>query len=221
MSGPSTQTGWPVGSFRRVLDVVVASTALVALAPVGAAIGVAIRVTSPGPVVFHQQRIGRGGAEFTILKFRTMGCHHAGSDLTARQDARVTRVGAVLRRTSLDELPQLINVLRGDMTLVGPRPETVDLSARYPPSTQWVLQHTPGITGPTQIWLRDSATLPEVGDDPEEWYLRELVPRRVRCDWEYLRDPSPTATVSVLAQTAAYLIGGPWWRDLVARRSIA
>lgn len=217
MSGPPTDAGWPVGTFRRGLDLVVSGAALVALAPMGAAIGVAIRVTSPGSAVFRQQRTGRGGTEFTILKFRTMCCQHAGSDLTSRQDTRVTRLGAVLRRTSLDELPQLLNVLRGDMTLVGPRPETVDLAARYPPETRWVLQHTPGITGPTQIWLRDSATLPEIDDDPEQWYLHEVVPQRVRCDWEYLRDPSPTATVTVLAQTAAYLVGGPWWRDLVTR----
>lgn len=199
---------------RRVLDVVVASVALVVAAPVIAGAAVAIRVTSPGPVLFRQERVGAGGRPFTILKLRTMTAGREGLDITMGRDPRVTRVGAVLRRTSLDELPQLLNVLRGEMTLVGPRPETVALARRYPPECRWVLEVTPGLTGPAQVRMRDSRVLvPPVGavptspaPDPEEWYLEHVVPRRVDVDAGYLRAPSFGRTVSVLLETAVYLV---------------
>ena len=199
---------------RRVLDVVVASVALVVAAPVIAGAAVAIRATSPGPVLFRQERVGAGGRPFTILKLRTMTSGREGLDITMGRDPRVTRVGAVLRRTSLDELPQLLNVLRGEMTLVGPRPETVALARRYPPECRWVLEVTPGLTGPAQVRMRDSRVLvPPVGavstspaPDPVEWYLEHVVPRRVDVDAGYLRAPSFGRTVSVLLETAVYLL---------------
>ena len=130
-------------------------------------------------------------------------------------DARVTRVGATLRRTSLDELPQLLNVLRGEMTLVGPRPETVSLALRYPPECRWVLEHTPGLTGPAQVRMRDSRVLesrpvaagrgPE--PDPEQWYLENVVPGRVQLDATYLDEPTVAHTMAVLVETAVYLVG--------------
>ena len=129
----SEQYAARVGMARRVLDVVVASVALVLTAPVVLAAMVVIRMTSPGPALFRQERVGARGRPFTILKLRTMTTGGQGLDITMGGDARVTRVGAALRRTSLDELPQLVNVLRGEMTLVGPRPETVSLALRYPP----------------------------------------------------------------------------------------
>jgi lipopolysaccharide/colanic/teichoic acid biosynthesis glycosyltransferase len=203
-----------VSPARRVLDVVVASIALVVAAPVIAVAGVAIRATSPGPALFRQERVGAGGRPFTILKLRTMTSGREGLDITVGRDPRVTRVGAVLRRTSLDELPQLVNVLRGEMTLVGPRPETVSLARRYPPECRWVLEVTPGLTGPAQVRMRDSRVLePPVvarssgpAPDPEEWYLEHVVPRRVDVDAGYLRAPSLSRTVAVLVETAVYLL---------------
>ncbi|MDQ2755586.1 MAG: sugar transferase [Actinomycetota bacterium] len=179
---------------------------------------VAIRRTSPGPVLFRQSRVGARGKPFTILKLRTMTAGTPGPDITVRGDARVTRVGEVLRRTSVDELPQLLNVLRGEMTLVGPRPETVELAARYPPDCRWVLQHTPGLTGPAQLRLRDARVLEPCVEapvaqavqlDPEWWYLEHVVPRRVSVDASYLRSPSLPRTVSVLVKTGVYLLTGP------------
>ncbi len=195
-----------IGTFRRVLDVALAGSALVLLSWLLAIVALAVRLSSPGPVLFRQRRIGRGRQLFTILKFRTMTVGQAGPAVTSRADLRVTRVGAFLRRTSLDELPQLVNVVRGDMTLVGPRPETPELADRYPPSARWVLEHTPGLTGPTQITLRDHSALPADDTDLETWYLERLVPRRVAADLTYLQNPSPTATLRLIALTLAYLV---------------
>lgn len=188
-----------------------AVVALVFTAPILLVAVAAIRATSPGPALFRQQRMGARRRPFTILKLRTMTTGGPGPDITMSLDPRVTRVGAVLRGTSLDELPQLLNVLRGEMTLVGPRPETVALARRYPPECQWVLDHTPGLTGPAQIRMRDARVLdlgaaagPPV--DPERWYLDDIVPRRVELDATYLREPSLVRTVVVLLQTAVYLL---------------
>lgn len=179
---------------------------LVVSAPILGAAAIAIRRSSPGPVLFRQERVGAGGQPFTILKLRTMTVGGEGPDITARADPRVTRVGSVLRRTSVDELPQLVNVLRGDMTLVGPRPETVALAERYPADCRWILQYTPGLTGPAQIRLRDSRVLRPLGSDPERWYLEEVVPRRVALDATFLRTPTLRHTLRVLGQTAVYLL---------------
>lgn len=222
-----------VSRARRGLDVVVAVIALLISTPVLLVAGLAIRRTSPGPVLFRQTRVGLRGKPFTILKLRTMTVDAPGLDITMRGDPRVTRVGEVLRRTSLDELPQLLNVLRGEMTLVGPRPETVELAGRYPADCRWVLQHTPGLTGPAQVRLRDArvlepghalpgsavgsaggsevgaAVLAESSPDPERWYLEQVVPRRVSLDASYLNAPSLSRTVAVLVETAVYLLRGP------------
>jgi lipopolysaccharide/colanic/teichoic acid biosynthesis glycosyltransferase len=194
--------------------VVLSVIGLVLTAPLVVAAVVAIRTTSPGPALFRQERVGAGGRPFTILKLRTMTVGGSGLDITMGHDARVTRVGLVLRRTSLDELPQLLNVLRGEMTLVGPRPETLSLARRYPPECQWVLEHTPGLTGPAQIRMRDSrvlepspaALLDGAVLDPEAWYLETIVPRRVELDAGYLRAPTLTHTLGLLLETAVYLL---------------
>src|SRR5439155_8536346 len=131
----------------------------------------------------------------------------SGRQVTCSDDARVTRCGRVLRRTSVDELPQLLNVLRGEMTLVGPRPETLELAARYPESCKWVFEHTPGMTGPCQIRLRDGEALPAGVQDVERYYLDVLVPRRVAIDATYCVTPTLRATCRVLWETFEYLLG--------------
>jgi lipopolysaccharide/colanic/teichoic acid biosynthesis glycosyltransferase len=171
-------------------------------------VATAVRCTSRGPVLFRQRRVGAGQRPFVLLKFRTMTVGDTGGpQVTSSTDARVTTVGRVLRRSSLDELPQLWNVLRGQMTLVGPRPETIDLAARYPESCRWVLDHVPGLTGPCQIRLRDSDTVPSGAADVEAYYLEVLVPQRVAVDATYLRSPTIRATLTVMAQTVGYLLG--------------
>ncbi len=212
-----SETGPPVGGARRALDVAVALIALLVATPLLLVAVIAILWTSPGPALFRQIRVGAGGRPFTILKLRTMSTGTTGPDITLCGDPRVTRVGEVLRRTSIDELPQLFNVLRGQMTLVGPRPETLDLASRYPRECRWVLQHTPGLTGPAQVRLRDARVLePPSGTtagavaatDPVRWYLEHVVPRRVSLDASYLQAPSMSRTLSLLVETGVYLLRG-------------
>ena len=165
------------------------------LSPLLAAIAVAIRLEGPGPVLFRQARIGCGGAPFTMLKFRSMRASSSGPEVTARDDAGITRVGRLLRRVGLDELPQLLNIVRGEMTLVGPRPETPALAARYPPELATVFRYTPGLTGPAQICLRDEDTLVSGLSDPHSYYLTQIVPKRVAVDLEFQATVSLRSTL--------------------------
>jgi lipopolysaccharide/colanic/teichoic acid biosynthesis glycosyltransferase len=183
--------------------------ALLLLSPVLVAVAVAIRCTSPGSILFRQIRIGQGRRPFVIYKFRTMRSGATGPEVTAADDLRVTRIGRYLRATGLDELPQLLNILRGDMTLVGPRPETPALATRYPRACAVVFEYRPGLTGPSQIRLRDKDVLPSrtlATLDFEEHYLRQFVPMRTALDFDYLVHPSLRRTVGFLFETAAYLV---------------
>lgn len=154
---------------KRVLDIVVASLGLVLLAPLMLLLAALIRLDSPGPVIFHQERVGQGGRRFQILKFRTMvnGCELLRDGPHKRpDDARVTRVGRLLRHTSLDELPQLINVLRGEMSLVGPRPELPEIvEARYEPWQYRRFLVPQGITGWWQVTGRGKKLMCEHTED--------------------------------------------------------
>jgi lipopolysaccharide/colanic/teichoic acid biosynthesis glycosyltransferase len=189
-----------------MLDIAIAALALVLLSPVLAAVALAVRLTSPGKALLRQSRVGQGREPFSMYKFRTMYGAADGPEITLRHDPRVTPVGRHLRNTGLDELPQLVNVLLGDMTLVGPRPETPSLADRYPHSCQGVFDFRPGLTGPVQIGLREEDPMPAHVDDPERFYLDELVPRRTALDWEYLSDPSLRRTLVLLVETARYLV---------------
>jgi lipopolysaccharide/colanic/teichoic acid biosynthesis glycosyltransferase len=183
--------------------------ALLLTAPVLALVAVAIRCTSSGSILFRQVRIGQGGRPFVIFKFRTMRVDAGGPEVTAADDQRVTTIGRHLRTTGLDELPQLLNILRGDMTLVGPRPETPALARRYPGRCAVVFDHRPGLTGPSQVRLRDKDVLPSRSRatlDFEEHYLRRFVPMRTALDLDYLADPSMRRTIGFLFETAAYLL---------------
>jgi lipopolysaccharide/colanic/teichoic acid biosynthesis glycosyltransferase len=190
---------------RRAIDLIVSLACITVLSPAVFAVGLLILLTSGRPILFRQQRVGQGGVPFTMYKFRTMRPSKTTLELTAPGDGRITRLGRILRRTSLDEIPQLFNVLRGDMTLVGPRPEALNLAKRYPEEARAVLAARPGMTGPAQIRLRDSTVIPAGVADIEEFYLREIVPARARIDLEYLRDPSVACTVRVLLETAVHI----------------
>lgn len=198
----------PVGvsGWRRALDVVAASILLLLALPVLLLACALVALTSGRPVLFRQVRVGERAQPFRLTKLRTMR-PGAGAGLTASGDTRVTAVGRILRHTSIDELPQLWDVLRGRMTLVGPRPESVELAARYPESARDILQARPGLTGPAQLAYREHAISPPPGCDPESWYLEVMVPLRVRADLEYVLDPSPRATVRHLVRTALFVSG--------------
>jgi len=193
--------GIPPGPGRRLLDVTFAGLALLLLSPILVCVAVVIRLTG-GPALFRQERAGQGGAPFTMFKFRTMVADPAGSMLTAPGDSRITRLGGLLRATNVDELPQLLNIFRGDMTLVGFRPEAVSLAAQYPLECQRVFQFRPGLTGPSQLHLHDREVLDPAVADLDQRYLHEIVPRRVELDLEYLEHPSMRRTVALLIETA-------------------
>jgi lipopolysaccharide/colanic/teichoic acid biosynthesis glycosyltransferase len=190
---------------RRLLDITVAIAVLGLIWPFFLALAVAARRSTGGSAIYRQRRVGAGGVPFTLLKFRSMRVGATGPEVTAPGDGRVTRLGALLRKTSIDELPQLVNVLRGDMTLVGPRPETIALATRYPAELMFIFRYRPGMTGPSQVLARDERVLGQV-QDVENFYLTELVPHRVTMDLGYLRNPTITWTLRWLADTFLYLI---------------
>jgi lipopolysaccharide/colanic/teichoic acid biosynthesis glycosyltransferase len=176
------------------------------LSPLLAAVALLVRVTSRGPSLFRQQRVGEGGTVFTLYKFRSMHWGSEGPEVTARADPRVTPLGRLIRRTKVDELPQLLNLVRGDMTLVGPRPETIALARRYPAECQWVFAYRPGLTGPVQLSSRELAAPPEGERDPEGYYLNVLVPRRVALDAEFLAAPSLPRELAMVLRTIRSLV---------------
>jgi lipopolysaccharide/colanic/teichoic acid biosynthesis glycosyltransferase len=189
---------------RRALDVAVALLGLVVLAPVMAVVLIGARLSTGGSAIYRQTRVGEGGRPFTMYKVRSMRTGQAGPEVTGPVDQRVTRMGAALRMTSLDEVPQLVNVLRGEMTLVGPRPETVALALRYPAEYQAVFAYRPGLTGPVHVQLQDA--VPQGVDDVEAFYIAELLPYRTKIDLAYLKNPSLAATLGLIWQTVAYVI---------------
>lgn len=203
---PAT-AGIPPGAARRTLDILGALAGLVLLFPLLLLVYVLVRLGSPGRGIFRQVRVGQGGRPFTMLKFRTMRVNATGSSLTAGRDPRLTRLGVLLRRTSVDELPQLWNVLCGHMTLIGPRPETPDLAARYPADCQWVFAHRPGLSGLAQLRLRDFDVLDPGEETDEQAYLDKVVPARLAIEARYLERPTLRATTRAIADTFLHIVG--------------
>jgi lipopolysaccharide/colanic/teichoic acid biosynthesis glycosyltransferase len=174
---------------KRLVDCVLAAVGLVFLLPLLVLVGVLIKLDSPGPVFFRQRRVGRDGKPFDIFKFRTMiqGAHKMGSRLTVKRDPRVTRLGRLLRWAKIDELPQLFNVLRGDMSLIGPRPEDPHFVKFYSPAQRRVLLVRPGLVGPSQIQGRDEVEdYPEGLKDTETYYIEHILPPKLQRDIEYV-----------------------------------
>jgi len=192
---------------RRAFDFAAAAVGVLLLWPVFALIALAIAATSRGPVLFMQERVGRHGAPFRIMKFRTMrpDAERLGGPLTVAGDTRITRVGAFLRATKLDELPQLLNVLRGDMAIVGPRPEVPRYVAMYDREQRRVLEVRPGITDPASIHYRDESTLLAAAEDPEATYVREVMPHKLALNLAYMERRTLWSDVGVIFATLVRL----------------
>lgn len=193
---------------KRTVDVVGSLAGLLLLSPVLLAAGAAVRLTSPGPILFRQQRIGRGFRPFTICKFRTMvdGASRLGLPLTAGSDARVTAVGRLLRRTKLDELPQLFNVLIGDMSLVGPRPEVARYVEQFRAEYETILEVRPGITDLASIAYCDEEAVLGTAADPEREYVRRVLPEKIGLAREYLRRRSMGFDLLLIGKTIGRLL---------------
>jgi lipopolysaccharide/colanic/teichoic acid biosynthesis glycosyltransferase len=194
---------------KRGFDFTVALLGLILLAPVFAVIAVLVRLDSAGPVFFKGARVGQDGRVFHILKFRSMvvDAPQKGAAITCRDDPRVTRIGSILRANKLDELPSLVNVVMGDMSLVGPRPEVPVWVDRYTPRQLSVLTVKPGITGLAQIKYRDEETLLN-NRNLETEYL-QIMNDKLDIDLDYLETRSFLSDLRILFETAAVLVGRP------------
>ncbi len=197
---------------KRLFDITLSLLALVLLCPLLLAVALWVRLDSQGPVLFRPQRVGRGGRLFGILKSRTMqvNAEAAGLQITVGQDPRITSAGRWLRRSKLDELPQLLNVLRGEMSMVGPRPEVPRYVALYPADQRaTVLSVRPGITDLASLAFRDESTLLARSADPERTYVEEILPIKLRHACDYVVRRSLWLDLRILALTALVLLGAP------------
>jgi lipopolysaccharide/colanic/teichoic acid biosynthesis glycosyltransferase len=187
---------------KRIFDIVASALGLIVVAPLMLGIAIAIKLTSSGPVFYSSRRVGRHGRHFGILKFRTMvvDADKIGPKVTVCDDPRITRIGCLLRRTKLDELPQLINVLRGEMSLVGPRPEDPRYVALYTKEQRAVLNVAPGITSPASLRFCDEQSL-LTGADWETRYVKEILPAKLAIDLEYAKRPSLQRDIEVITGT--------------------
>jgi lipopolysaccharide/colanic/teichoic acid biosynthesis glycosyltransferase len=186
----------------RWADVTIAAIGLIAWAPVIALIALAIAASTGLPVFFRQKRVGRGGRMFDLYKLRTMKPNAEGVQVTSRDDKRITRLGRFLRRSKLDELPTLWNVVRGDMALVGPRPEVPRYVKLSDPKWQMILQVRPGITDPVTLRLRNEEDLlAQANGDPEKYYLNELQPSKLSGYVAYLQERSCRRDLGMLWRT--------------------
>jgi len=195
---------------KRSMDLVLCLAALPLALPLMAAIAVWVRLDSAGPALFRQQRVGRHGRLFHIHKFRTMRVRssQAGPLITVAGDARVTRAGRWLRRTKLDELPQLLDVIRGDMSLVGPRPEVPRYMALYPDEARrLILSVRPGVTDRATIEFRDEERLLAAASDPERAYVEQVMPIKQRYYLDYVARRSLAGDVGILIDTLRAVLG--------------
>ena len=191
-------SAWSVSAIKRCIDFVCAAVALVVFFPLLLLAAVLVRYKSPGPVIFRQKRVGRDGELFTVFKFRTMtiAAQQDGPSLTKRGDPRITRFGGFLRKYKLDELPQFINVLRGEMSLVGPRPKLPHLEVMHMP-------FRPGLTGAATLAFRcEEEMLQDIPDDElEAYYCRMIKPLKAKIDWDYMREATLMSDFSLLYET--------------------
>jgi lipopolysaccharide/colanic/teichoic acid biosynthesis glycosyltransferase len=194
---------WASLALKRVVDVVAATAGIILLSPLLLAAAAAVRLTSRGPVLFLQTRIGRNMRPFKICKFRTMvdGGHQRGAQVTAGRDPRITPVGKLLRKTKIDELPQLFNVVMGDMSLVGPRPEVPRYVDMFRDDFEYILEFRPGITDLASIEYRDEQEVLGAAADPEAEYVSNVLPRKLDLCKRYVREWSLLRDFALILKT--------------------
>ena len=207
---PRPRARFASSATKRAFDIVGAAIALVVSSPVFLLIALAIKLDGRGPVIFKQVRIGARCKPFVIWKFRTMrpDADRIAPNISPSSDPRVTRVGKFLRRSYLDELPQLLNVLVGTMSIVGPRPETPEFVALYSAEERRVLNVKPGLLGPSTLASMDESALLEAADDPYAYYVAVLMHERVRLDLGYLDQMSLGTDLRLLARQLWKIVMG-------------
>lgn len=192
---------------KRTLDVIGSLVGLTLFAPLLILIGLYIRLDSSGPIFFRQQRVGRYGTPFAMFKFRTMVAHSDGIQLTADGDERITRAGAVLRHYKLDELPQLLNVLKGEMSLVGPRPEVPEYVKHYPDDIrELVLSIRPGMTDLASVEYRHEGQLLANTENPVQFYINDILPHKLEYCRHYVTNQSIWLDAKIMVRTLIAII---------------
>jgi len=193
---------------KRLFDVLSSAMGLVVLAPVLAVVALAIKMESHGPVFYRGVRAGLHGKPFRIFKFRTMvmNAEALGSASTAEDDLRITRVGRILRKVKLDELPQLLNILRGEMSLVGPRPQVTWAVEQYTAEERTILRVRPGITDPASVRFRNESEILRGSADPDKDYFEKIHPEKMRLSIEYVRKQSFLLDCKILLQTMMVVV---------------
>ncbi len=201
----------PYELIKRSVDFAVSGFSLVLISPMFAVVSLLVRLDSKGPIFFRQSRIGLHGETFSIIKFRTMvvNAEQVGPQVTSSDDPRMTRVGRILRATKVDELPQLINVLTGEMSLVGPRPQVPKYVNLFPAHQKGtILSVRPGITGPAAIKFRHEEDILQNREDREEFYVKVLLPIKCSIDEDYVEGRSLARDAAVVIETAKILARG-------------
>ena len=194
-------------ALKRAFDLAASGIGLLLLSPLLLALAVWIRLDSPGPVFFRQERIGLRGRPFRIYKFRSMRVDHSGPQITVGADDRITRSGHIIRAYKLDELPQLLNVFLGDMSLVGPRPEVPRYVALYPADVRAeVLSVRPGITDLASVQYRSESTLLAHSPDPERTYIDTILPAKLALCQQYVRERSFLLDLKIIAMTLGIVL---------------
>jgi len=195
---------------KRAFDIIVSLLAIIILSPLLLLISILIKLDSKGPVFFRQIRVGKNGVHFKIIKFRTMvsNAEKKGLQITVGKDPRITRIGHFLRKTKLDELPQLFNVLIGDMSFVGPRPEVPKYVEMYDEYQKIILKIRPGITDLASIEYQNENDLLANCLDPESTYIREIIPRKIELSIEYLRNISVLYDIKLIIRTILAILNG-------------
>src|SRR6266404_5510535 len=188
---------------KRLYDIVLSASGLVVLSPLLLVVAALVKITDRGGIFYRQWRVGLGGEPFLICKFRTMKPlgDETGPFVTSDGDARVTRIGRILRKTKLDELPQLWNVLKGEMSLVGPRPEVPKYVERYAPNQRAILNLKPGITDLASVHFRNEELLLKNAQDVEEFYIRHCIPKKLQLNIEYAAKANLLSDTWIILQT--------------------
>lgn len=194
--------------FKRIFDLICSLLGLLSISLVFLIVAISIKLTSRGPVFFKQKRIGRDGKEFYIYKFRTMivDAEKKGKQITIGNDSRITSVGRFLRKYKIDELPQLINVVKGDMSLVGPRPEVPRYVALYNKKQKRVLSVRPGITDYASLYYKDENEVLGKVDNPEKYYIDIIMPHKLSLNIEYIEDNNIFKDFKIILKTVKEVI---------------
>jgi lipopolysaccharide/colanic/teichoic acid biosynthesis glycosyltransferase len=195
---------------KRALDLVLSGFGLLVLSPLLIALAIAVKIESPGPVFYRGARVGRNEKDFRIFKFRSMviNADKIGGPSTAGDDPRVTRTGRLLRKYKLDELSQLINVLKGEMSLVGPRPEVRHYVNMFTEEDKAILTVRPGMTDWASLWNNDEGAVLEGAPDPEKAYMELIRPKKLRLQLRYVRNPSVLTDLKIFFLTLRAVITG-------------